>query len=98
MKKEDLKKGVIYQFTWGTDSRISIGTVYDDGSDFLDNYIFKEFEYHHHSTKGNSSMNNAIKNCSLANSNQIKWFNACKKAEKFISPDKIKISNNYPIY
>ena len=98
MKEEDLKKDVVYQFTWGSDKRISIGTVWNDGSDSLKNYIYKEFQYTHEMNIGGGTMNNSIVNCKPATSKQIKWYNECKKLKNFIPFDEIKITNDYPIY
>lgn len=99
MKKKDLIKDVIYQFYWdGFQDIIYIGKVYKDGSDILESYMKIGKEKFFESCVG-ASINDAIKNCKPATSEQVRWFNACTKANKFIPLNEVKTNTDeYEIY
>lgn len=99
MKKEDFKKGKIYQSYWGANKHlITIGRISKNGEDYLSSDIY-EGKAFCSSYSDIRNFNSATKNATPATPDQIKWLEACEKANKFIPFDKvIRYEDSYDIF
>jgi len=87
MEKLDLKKGTIYFTLYSTARSPIIFEVKENGSYNMAYYIFNNKNWYNSAGFGHDE--NAKNNIVLASPSQIKWFNACKEAGKFIPLNEI---------
>lgn len=87
MKKEDLRKDVVYQFHFSNKAEIYISRVVKDGHyKMLSGFIGKGRTF---IKEKNHSINSGMDVCKPATPKQIAWLNACIKADKFIPLDEV---------